>query len=146
MPAKIARLIPDHAAPRSARILTGENGRVWQLYVVENWTQQEIADELGISRARVSKILAAVRESLPEIDRQEIVRERVIQLRAVANALVPRVLSGDPQSVRAFLKVLDREARYLGLDAPTTIAAAIETAPLARYILEMDADVRKALE
>jgi transcriptional regulator with XRE-family HTH domain len=59
--------------------LEGRNGRVYQLYAVQRWTQEAIAAELGVTQQRVSAILKAVREALPPIDLGEY-RQQAIEL------------------------------------------------------------------
>jgi transcriptional regulator with XRE-family HTH domain len=46
----------------------GRDGRVWQMYAVQRWTQEAIGRELGVSQQRVSAILKEVRESIPPPD------------------------------------------------------------------------------
>jgi predicted transcriptional regulator len=98
----------------------GRNGRVWQLYAVRGWTQEQVAEELGISQARVSQIVSAVRKEIPLQTREEIVQERVEQIRAVVRAVVDAALEyGDKDAVSSLVKLWEREAKLLGLDAPT---------------------------
>ena len=59
--------------------LEGRHGRVYQLYAVQRWTQEAIAEELGISQQRVSQIVARVRELLPPVDLEEH-RQHAIEL------------------------------------------------------------------
>lgn len=96
--------------------LDGRTGRVWQMYI-RMQTQQAIADELGISQSRVSKIIAEVRASIPQQTREEIVQERVEQLRILGNSVFAAADDGDPQAINAFLKIQEREAKLLGLDS-----------------------------
>lgn len=51
--------------------LEGRNGRIWQLYTVQRWSQERIAEHYGISQPRVSQIILAVRASLPAEDLAE---------------------------------------------------------------------------
>jgi transcriptional regulator with XRE-family HTH domain len=51
--------------------LEGRNGRVWQL-TIRGWTQERIAEELGITQQRVCQIVATVRESLPADDKAKL--------------------------------------------------------------------------
>lgn len=96
--------------------LDGRTGRVWQMYI-RMQTQQAIADELGISQSRVSKIIAEVRASIPQQTREEIVQERVEQLRTIGTRVFEAAEDGDPQAINAFLKIQEREAKLLGLDS-----------------------------
>lgn len=98
----------------------GRNGRVWQLYAVRGWTQEQVAEELGISQAHVSRIISEVRKEIPLQTREEIVQERVEQIRAVVRRVVDEALDyGDKDAVSSLVKLWEREAKLLGLDAPT---------------------------
>lgn len=98
----------------------GRNGRAWQLYAVRGWTQEQVAEELGISQARVSQIISEVRKEIPLQTREEIVQERVEQIRAVVRRVVDEALDyGDKDAVSSLVKLWEREAKLLGLDAPT---------------------------
>lgn len=98
----------------------GRNGRVWQLYAVRGWTQEQVAEELGISQAHVSRIISEVRKEIPLQTREEIVQERVEQIRAIVRVVVEGALEyGDKDAVSSLVKLWEREAKLLGLDAPT---------------------------
>lgn len=98
----------------------GRNGRVWQLYAVRSWTQEQVAEELGISQQQVSRIIREVRDAIPLQTKEEIVQERVEQIRQVVKAVVDDALEyGDKDAVSSLVKLWEREAKLLGLDAPT---------------------------
>jgi len=100
--------------------LEGRNGRVWELYAVRSWTQEQVAEELEISQQEVSRIIRRVREEIPQQTREEIVQERVDQIRRVVQAVVDDALEyGDKDAVSSLVKLWEREAKLLGLDAPT---------------------------
>jgi predicted transcriptional regulator len=145
--AHIRKTRADHATPTSVRALAGENGRVWEMYVRDGLTQREISNELGISQQRVSQIVAAVREGMPPVMREQIVLDRVNQLRELMQPFIRATLLGDNISARTLMKMLDREARYLGLDAPISLRAAIGALgdEPTRYILDMSDEIREAL-
>ena len=69
------------AVALTARALNGRNKRVWDLFL-EDWTQQEIAAELGISQPRVHEILAAGAGELDIMPRQEMLMLRLAQIEA----------------------------------------------------------------
>jgi DNA-binding transcriptional regulator LsrR (DeoR family) len=50
--------------------LLGRNGAIWVAYC-RGKTQEALAQEHGISQARVSQIIRKVRDSIPELDRAE---------------------------------------------------------------------------
>ena len=141
--ARIRKLIPDNSVRRDARTLSGENGKVWTMYVTEHRTQREIADELGISQPRVSQILSAVRESLDPIEREDFRREHLAELREMRKE-ADLLLGYD--RIKARLKIQEREAHLLALDYPVTARLSLGLEEQTRYVIEMDDDVRKALQ
>lgn len=94
-------------------------GEIWRLYVEENWTQAEIGAEVGLSQERVSQILRRLREEILPETRDEIIRRRADQINMIVKAVIPGAKSGDKDSVASLVKVWEREAKLLGLDAPT---------------------------
>lgn len=97
--------------------LTGRDGEVWHRYAVLSQTQEKIASELGISQSQVSNIIKKVREKLPQQTREEIAAERAEQLRAVAEAFLPKALAGSKDAAQTLIKLQEREAKLLGLDS-----------------------------
>jgi hypothetical protein len=98
--------------------LAGRNGLVWQMYAVESRLQEDIALALGISQARVSQIIRAVRASIPQQTKDEVVQERIDQLRAVSAAVAARAKeTGDKDDIMSLLRIQEREAKLLGLDS-----------------------------
>lgn len=60
--------------------------QIWERYL-EGWTQQRIGEEFGLNQSHVSKIIAAVRESIPEEQRRPLVATEIARLdRALAEA------------------------------------------------------------
>lgn len=136
--------------------LDGRNGEIWYRHAVRAQTQEQIAEELGISHQRVSQILAEVRESLPaEIDRQGLVRHSLEFLKAAQdkameiveltpapvfvgkdgsiardeNGNVVRDYSGRLKALEVAIKANETIAKRFGLDAPQKI----ETSGAVRY-------------
>ena len=60
----------------------------------------------------------------------------VERLNDLYRAMAPKALSGDTWSVDRCLKIMERRAALLGLDAPKPDAAAIQQPVMRRYILE----------
>lgn len=135
------------AEPEEDVRLAGRNGLIWRDYCGGR-TQAALAAEHGISQNRVSQIVAQVRDSIPEEDREEEVRRSLEMLRELrAGALeVWRMVAApvtagkdgdlvlDPVSgeyvrdhggrlraLEAALKVDQRIAQLLGLDAATKL-------------------------
>lgn len=103
--------------PDGERLSTRDRA-MWDDYVLRNMTQAAIAAKHGVSQQTVSDRLKAVRESLGEEHRDAVVQRRLAQLNAVMESLVTSALNGDKDDVATLLKVMEREAKYLGLDAP----------------------------
>lgn len=98
--------------------LEGRNGEIWRSYLFGK-TQEAIAEEYGISQQRVSEIVREVRESLPETDAQELRRADLERLDAMLPNNILMAVAGDKDAVSSVLKIMERRAKLLGLDAPT---------------------------
>jgi len=85
----------------------------------------DVAKEVGLSRGGAYK---AVQTALDEIRASyretaaEVLELELDRLDEMTRALSSKVGYGDPQAVTAALRVMDRRAKLLGLDAPTKIA------------------------
>lgn len=127
--------------------LSGRNGAIWRAYA-SGRTQEWIAEQHGISQSRVSQILDEVREVLPadaRADWRVIALETLGHLHAemleLVDAEAPPVFfedtalthdgevvrdhSGRVAAVDRVLKVQDRAAKLLGLDAATKMEASV---------------------
>ena len=65
----------------SARTLNGQNKKVWDLFL-QDWTQTEIAAEVGLSQQRVSQILQNGADEMAELPRETAMRARRAQVEA----------------------------------------------------------------
>jgi hypothetical protein len=104
--------------------LAGRNGLIWAGYVAGK-NQETLAEEHGITRERVSQILAEVRASIPETTKEEIFQRELdflerlrVEMLADAQAPLPpafsqrgAILVDDEGNV-----VRDRSARYAAVD------------------------------
>ncbi len=135
------------------------NAEIYRLAVVECWTHARIAEHHGISRERVTQILAAVRKQLPPPDLEEIrqqalavmedVQRRAYELATQEGAPVAVGKDGtilhDPETgavvrdygarIAALRLVLDtdeKRRRLMGADA----AKKVESTAQIRYVLE----------
>lgn len=120
--------------------LTERNQAIWDGYTIQGKTLVELAAEYGVSNQRISQIIRDIRESLPPEDRQMVVDRRVAQIGAVVKALVPQALTGDRDAVASLEKMMAREAKYLGLDAPKQVE---HSGKVATYRIEGDVDLEK---
>lgn len=98
--------------------LEGRNGQVWYMFAVQQRLQEDIALELGITQGRVSQIINEVRKHIPQTTREEIIQERIDQLRVVATVVADRAAeTGDKDDIMSLLRIQEREAKLLGLDS-----------------------------
>ena len=112
--------------------LLGRTGHVWEYYAVRRWTQQQIADHFDLSQPQVSNIIRLAREEVPEQTREEIVQERIEQLRAFDKKFSEQAMAEvswddrnmrDIEAAKLIMQFHQREAKLLGLDAPAKITA-----------------------
>jgi transcriptional regulator with XRE-family HTH domain len=68
----------DGGARNSSR-LEGRDGSVWRAYTIYQRTQEDIAEEFGISQVRVSQIITDTRASIPTED-MDVMRRESIEL------------------------------------------------------------------
>lgn len=108
----------------------------WQRRAVElrtqGWTYQRIADECGVS---VSTAYAAVVRYLEEtraVSREhaeEIRRLELDRLDRMLAAFGPRAEDGDAAAADRVLRIQERRAKLLGLDAPAETRSTIDAHP-----------------
>ncbi|MCG5495245.1 sigma factor-like helix-turn-helix DNA-binding protein [Ectothiorhodospira variabilis] len=92
----------------------------------EGATHGEIADTLEISRSRVHKIVTDALERLARDATEETRQLRALEaerLDALQHALWDAGIDGDLQAVDRLLRIMERRAKLLGLDAPSKHAA-----------------------
>lgn len=89
---------------------------VWSGYVLEGKTVAELADEFDLTADQVRQTIDEVRASLPDPAGQTIMKTRLEQIDAVIRGLVPRAVVGGKDAVASLNTMLNREAKYLGLD------------------------------
>jgi len=122
---------------------------IWRSYL-NGHTQQEIADQHGLTQPAISLILSKIRKSLPELDRADLVRREVDlldRLRAESLELwdmrpIPAYSNGKPilmedgvtvaEDHSGRLAALDRAvrlherlAKLVGLEAPSKVEATV---------------------
>lgn len=106
--------MPQKDGPR----LDGRNGEIWRGYLFGR-TQEALAEEYGISQTRISQIITEVRNTLPETDANELRRADLERLDAMLPLNIQMAVNGDKDAVSSVLKIMERRAKLLGLDAPT---------------------------
>lgn len=119
-----------------------DNGRlserdqtIWDGYVGGK-TILVLAAEHDLSNQRISQILAEIRASLPPRDRQTVVDLRLDQIGNGVNGVMAGVIAGDKDAIAAWVRLADREAKYLGLDS----AEKVEISGGVRYEIDFGTD------
>jgi len=85
-------------------------------------TFQDIADKLGYAdhKGAHKAVMTALRKTIQE-PADELRKLELERLDVMLKSLWPFVLKGSPRHVEQALKVMDRRASYLGLDAPKQV-------------------------
>lgn len=112
--------------------LSERDQAIWKGYTLGGKTLMALAEEHNVSNQRISQIIKAIRAKLPEADRQTIIDARLEQIKAIGDALMPDLLQGDKDAVSSWTKIVEREAKYLGLDT----ASRVELSGGVRYEIE----------
>lgn len=115
-------------------------------------TWSTIAAETGVSEATARKDYAVVcRDINAEQPANVVARHRAV-IFDIQRANYPAMMQGDKDAAATILKALDREAKLLGLDAPTKLLASVsgeefanEAARLIARITELDPTTMKEL-
>lgn len=109
------------------------------------WSYRRIGDHLGISRQAANMLVTrALDELAAEVgERAEQVRRLSLERLDIAvTGLMPAVGEGDPRAVIAMVKVEERRARLLGLDAPRTIGFGPSGDEPVKFVIEMSTPQR----
>lgn len=128
--------------------VAARRAEMYDLYLNHGWTQAQLASFYRLSRATVSNDLAAYRASIPEPSREDMRRQHLDELERIRKSmldLVERegapvtagkdgVVVVDPetravvrdyslriQASRELLRVIERQAKQFGTDAPTQV-------------------------
>jgi predicted DNA-binding transcriptional regulator YafY len=116
-------------------------------------TWDKIAAEVGVSEATVRKDYGVVCRDLNNEQPAYVVARHRAVIFDIQRANYPAMMRGDKDAAATILRALEREARLLGLDAPTRILAGIsdvefanEAARLIERINALDPDTLKELE
>lgn len=86
---------------------------------------QQIGDALGMSRQGARKTVEAAIDKLNEEVSDAALHYRTLQLERLERmhfGLWTRAINGDDTAVDRIIKIMDRQAKLLGLDSPTKIA------------------------
>ena len=85
----------------------------------QGWTWQRIADETGYANPSAAKVAFdnAIKRTMQPIA-DEVRTLELERLDRFLSYLWPKIEQGDPTAIDKGLKIMDRRAKYLGLDAP----------------------------
>ncbi len=98
-------------------------------------TFRQIAEENDVHPSTVSSDIKALVKELQNEGLRHVEEFRIVQMERIAvaiNAIWEHVLRGDVASVNTLIRLLERESRLLGLDAPTKIDITAKLAAMAR--------------
>jgi len=89
---------------------------------LKGWSQTKIAEHFGIGQAVISRALTRmlkepIKEAAGEVVQLELTRLDEMFRNAYKRASSERGF--DPRAIESCLKIMDRRAKFLGLDAPT---------------------------
>jgi len=116
-------------------------------------TIEAIARKMKVSPATIRKDLRVVRRDINNEQPEDVIARHRAVVFDIQRANYPAMLRGDKDAAATILKALDREAKLLGLDAPTRVLAnisneefAAEASRLIARINQLDPDTLKELE
>lgn len=104
-----------------SEVYVDRDQQIWVDYAIRSMTQRQVAKKHNLSQQQVSRIIARKREELPLPTREELIQERVEQLRAIINAVMDGALNGNRSSIKSYVELTERESMLLGLDAPKQV-------------------------
>ena len=113
----------SNASRRAADQVANRRSQVAHFYLA-GYTYQQLAEALDVSRRTIASDLAAIREEWVESAREDIGKLKGLQNRRLDVALRSiwgEVLKGDLRAINGFIKIEDRRAKLLGLDAPVGV-------------------------
>jgi uncharacterized protein YerC len=90
-------------------------------------SERQIADEVGISDTQVHRVLHSTIEDMNKrMDHKAAIVKRLELERLDRMTLALFGQRGDPRTADSLLRIMERRARYLGIDAPTKIDTTTE--------------------
>lgn len=85
---------------------------------------RRIAEKYGVSHQQVANAIRAYLKDLRIIGLQSVIEYRQVQIERIQtayNALWPNILRGKVDAINTMIRLMEREAKLLGLDAPTKV-------------------------
>lgn len=84
------------------------------------YSQRQVAARLSISQAQVRRDVAAIRKEITQFAAQTLEAFRAMEidrLEQMQQSIFPRAVDGDLKAIDAMLRIMQRRAALLGLDA-----------------------------
>lgn len=105
--------------------LHGRDGEIWRDYLYGH-TQEQIATDRGLSQQRVSQIIREIRESIPQTSKTDAALLDLERLNLMLTGVLPAARDGDTKASGAAMRIIERRARMLGLDATEPLSIVLE--------------------
>ncbi|NKS29225.1 hypothetical protein GS534_00585 [Rhodococcus hoagii] len=113
---------PKNAGPKlEKRVETQERRRLALQLKLEGWSLQEIADDPRIDRdiSSVSRYISESVKAIPQQAAEELVQMELERLDAMWKGIWADATHGDTWKIDRALAIMERRAKYLGLDGFT---------------------------
>jgi hypothetical protein len=104
----------------ASSIARAERDRDWIELRRQGLIESEIASRYDVRQQTVSKAILKYVRNLPALAADDLRRLEAERLDALSAALAPAIAKGDPRSIEAAVRISERRAKLLGLDAPNT--------------------------
>jgi hypothetical protein len=112
-------------AQRDGPRLDGRDGQVWRAYLYGH-TQEQIAADHDISQSRVSQIITEIRNSIPQTNKTDAALLDLERLHLMLTGVMPAAADGDTKASAAAMRIIERRAKMLGLDATEPLSIVLE--------------------
>ncbi|WP_298209430.1 hypothetical protein [Ferrimicrobium sp.] len=85
---------------------------------LQGMTYRQIGDAMGIADSSAHDLVTAALREIPAPGVELLRREQGETLRLMLRHLWPRIERGEPRAIEVGVRILERQAKLLGLDAP----------------------------
>jgi hypothetical protein len=85
---------------------------------IKGWSYRAIGKLLGKSGARIHQYVQAETRKIPQDAADEMIRHEIERYDMMLKGVLPAARKGDPKAILAAVRIGERRARLLGLDAP----------------------------
>lgn len=113
--------MPQDEDPR----LYGRDGDIWREYLYGH-NQEQIAADHGLSQQRVSQIIREIRDNIPQTSKIDAALLDLERLNLMLTGVLPAAREGDTKASGAAMRIIERRARMLGLDATEPLSIVLE--------------------